>query len=424
MVWVGAIIVLVTFAAILKNLEARMVLILSGVAMSVCAALGGAVGCFDGAMQAFIDQLINASLVPTICACMGFSMVMEYTKCSSNLVYLLTRPLKKVRFAVVPGAVLITWLINIVVMSAAGCAATVGTLLIPMLLRLGVHPATAAACILIGTWGNVMNPGQSFNVQVGELASMTGLEVVSSFTTVALVAAVVSMVLLTFVDILLSKKKTQEDGGETAGGNEDNTPEKINYLKAVIPATPIIFLLLGNAGILPNFDITVWMLACSVLGLLMDVRHVQEGVKQFFTGVGNSYRDIITLMAAASVFTFGMNAVGLTGALVDLMKNSTAIAQLGAGFGPFIIAALSGSGNAAAIAFNSSITPHAVDLGFAVEAMGSVAQIAAAIGRSVSPVAGVTIICAKMAGVSPMDVVKRSLVPMLAAMLVFMLMLM
>ena len=142
MVWAGALIVLITFAAILKNLEARMVLILSGAAMALIA---GVEGCFDGAMQAFISQLINESLVPTICACMGFSAVMEYTKCSSNLVYLLTRPLQKVRFAVVPGAILITWLINIVVMSAAGCAATVGTLLVPMMLGLGVHPATAAA---------------------------------------------------------------------------------------------------------------------------------------------------------------------------------------------------------------------------------------------------------------------------------------
>lgn len=424
MVWVGALIVLVTFAAILKNLEARMVLILSGAAMALIAGLGGVENCFDGAMQAFIVQLVNESLVPAICACMGFSAVMEYTKCSSNLIHLLTRPLKKVRFAVVPGAVLITWLINIVVMSAAGCAATVGTLLIPMMLGLGVHPATAAACILIGTWGNVMNPGQSFNVQVGELASMTGLEVVSSFTVVAVVALVVSVVLLTAIDILMAKKGGQQErsAGSTAAAEGETV--KINYIKAVIPATPIIFLLLGNAGVLPNLDITVWMLACSALGLVMDIRHVQDGVKQFFTGVGNSYRDIITLMAAAAVFTFGMNAVGLTGTLVEFMKNSTAIARLGAGFGPFIIAALSGSGNAAAIAFNTSITPHAADLGYAVEAMGSVAQIAAAIGRSASPVAGVTIICAKMAGVSPMDVVKRSIAPMLAAMLIFMFMLM
>lgn len=430
MVWAGALIVLITFAAILKNLEARMVLILSGAAMALIAGIAGVEGCFDGAMQAFISQLINESLVPTICACMGFSAVMEYTKCSSNLVYLLTRPLQKVRFAVVPGAILITWLINIVVMSAAGCAATVGTLLVPMMLGLGVHPATAAACILIGTWGNVMNPGQSFNVQVGELASMTGLEVVSSFTVVAVIALAASIVLLTVIDITMVKKGNKRGAAYAAEpGSADreavkSAPVKINYFKALIPATPIIFLLLGNAGVLPNFDITVWMLSCSVLGLLLDVRHVQDGVKQFFNGVGNSYRDIITLMAAASVFTFGMNAVGLTGALVDVMKNSTAIARLGAGFGPFIIAALSGSGNAAAIAFNTSITPHAADLGYAVEAMGSVAQIAAAIGRSASPVAGVTIICAKMAGVSPMDVVKRSILPMLAAVLIFMFMLM
>ena len=52
MVWVGAMIVLATFAAILKNLEARMVLIISGASMSLCAALAGAEGCFDGVMQA------------------------------------------------------------------------------------------------------------------------------------------------------------------------------------------------------------------------------------------------------------------------------------------------------------------------------------------------------------------------------------
>ena len=259
---------------------------------------------------------------------------------------------------------------------------------------------------------------------------MTGLEVVSSFTVVAVIALAASIVLLTVIDITMVKKGNKQ-GAAYAAEPEcadreavKSAPVKINYFKALIPATPIIFLLLGNAGVLPNFDITVWMLSCSVLGLLLDVRHVQDGVKQFFNGVGNSYRDIITLMAAASVFTFGMNAVGLTGALVDVMKNSTAIARLGAGFGPFIIAALSGSGNAAAIAFNTSITPHAADLGYAVEAMGSVAQIAAAIGRSASPVAGVTIICAKMAGVSPMDVVKRSILPMLAAVLIFMFMLM
>ena len=86
-----------------------MVLILSGAAMALIAGIAGVEGCFDGAMQAFISQLINESLVPTICACMGFSAVMEYTKCSSNLVYLLTRPLQKVRFAVVPGAISVSY---------------------------------------------------------------------------------------------------------------------------------------------------------------------------------------------------------------------------------------------------------------------------------------------------------------------------
>lgn len=288
-----------------------------------------------------------------------------------------------------------------------------------------------------------MNPGQSFNVQVGELASMTGLEVVSSFTMVAVIALAASIVLLTAIDITMVKKgnkqgaayavepgsAVQAAASQGASVRHDSNPGgrtgQNQLFQSADPRHPHYLSASGKRGRSPP-TLTSPCGCCPVpcWGFSWMSAMCRTGVKQFFNGVGNSYRDIITLMAAASVFTFGMNAVGLTGSLVDVMKNSTAIARLGAGFGPFIIAALSGSGNAAAIAFNTSITPHAADLGYAVEAMGSVAQIAAAIGRSASPVAGVTIICAKMAGVSPMDVVKRSILPMLAAVLIFMFMLM
>lgn len=58
-----------------------------------------------------------------------------------------------------------------------------------------------------------MNPGQSFNVQVGELASMTGLEVVSSFTMVAVIALAASIVLLTAIDITMVKKGNKQGAG-------------------------------------------------------------------------------------------------------------------------------------------------------------------------------------------------------------------
>ncbi|MDO4357890.1 MAG: C4-dicarboxylate transporter DcuC [Clostridia bacterium] len=417
MIWVGVVIVLITFAAILKNFEARLVLLASGALMCIIAAIGGVEGTFVGAFGEFTAMLCSASLVPTICVCMGFSVVMDYTKCSTSLINILTAPLKKVRVALVPGAVLITWLINIVVVSASGCGATVGALLIPMLMSFGVHPATAAAAVLIGTWGNALSPGNAFAVQIADLAGTDTMSVIHSFLVPSIIVLVVSIALLTIIDIALSRRNTEKIA-VTATEAADSSYR--NPIKAIIPMLPIILLLLGNWGVIPNYDVAIWMTLCAFVGMALDYKHVTEGAKQFFSGMGAGYRDIITLMAAAAVFTYGMSAIGLTNALVELMKNSTSIAKLGASFGPFVIAALSGSGNAATIAFNNSITPFAADFGFTIENMGSMAMLAACLGRDASPVAGVTIIVAKMAGVNPMDVIKRAFVPMLVGLVLFM----
>ena len=71
--------------------------------------------------------------------------------------------LKKMTKIIIPGAVIITFLINIALPTAAGCAAAVGALLIPALIRSGVHPAMAGSAIFLGTWGSALSPGLMFN---------------------------------------------------------------------------------------------------------------------------------------------------------------------------------------------------------------------------------------------------------------------
>ena len=101
---------------------------------------------------------------------MGFGYVMTFTKCSDHLVNLLVKPLARVPVIVIPGAVIITWLLNIVLPSAAGIAAAVGVLLIPALIALKVRPVMAAAAVFIGTWGSVVSPGLMFNPQIADIA--------------------------------------------------------------------------------------------------------------------------------------------------------------------------------------------------------------------------------------------------------------
>ena len=186
---------------------------------------------------------------------------------------------------------------------------------------------------------------------------------------------------------------------------------------------PLILLVLGSSQfkVLPAVDVPTAMIAGTLLGLIVTMSNPEEVAKKFFDGMGSAYGSVIGLIIAAAVFTQGMQAVGLTGSLIDLMKGSESIAKIAGAFGPFIIAILSGSGDAAALAFNGAITPHAESFGMTIMNLGSLAQMAGAIGRSMSPVAGAAIICAELAHVTPIDLTKRNAIPMLIGVITFML---
>ena len=127
----GIIIVIATFILIIKKFETRLILFLSGMLMCM---IGGTLA---AGTTAFIKEFTNSGLVPTICTVLGFSYVMEYTRCSSHMVYCISSALKRVPIIIIPGAVMVTFLVNIALPSAAGCAAAVGALLIPALIRTG-----------------------------------------------------------------------------------------------------------------------------------------------------------------------------------------------------------------------------------------------------------------------------------------------
>jgi len=89
MVITGIVIVVATFIAIIKQFETRLVLLLSGLLMCF---IGGQLG---AGTTAFVKELTNPGLVPTICTVLGFSYVMEYTKCTEHMVYFISAGLKK-----------------------------------------------------------------------------------------------------------------------------------------------------------------------------------------------------------------------------------------------------------------------------------------------------------------------------------------
>ena len=429
MLWVGLAIVIVTFWLIYKNYEARLVLALSGIVMALLGQYlcGGMT--VSAAVQAFIKQLVNGGLVPTIVTVMGFGYVMTFTKCSDHLVNALVRPLTHVPAIVIPGAVIITWLLNIVLPSAAGIAAAVGVLLIPALIALKVRPVMAAAAVFLGTWGSVVSPGLMFNPQVADIAfkakeipAPDAMIVIFQEFVPCVIGALVAAVLLAVLAMVMR---------EGVGSNKDDASAeaakdfKINPIYAIVPVIPLFLLVIASkqVGWLPTkvFTVPVCMLIGTGIGMIVGLINRQslgDCSKRFCRGAGDGFADVVILIAAAALFAAGMKSIGLTGALVNAMKGSQSIAMFSAAAGPFVMAAISGSGNAAALAFNEAITPHAADFGLTIVQLGAVAQIAAGLGRTMSPVAGGVIILAGIAGVNPFEVAKRTALPVLIALIV------
>jgi len=423
MLLVGGLIVILTFVLIVKKYEARLVLFLAGLLMCLIGGLPGDV------MKAFTKAMVNNSLVPTICTVMGFSYVMRLTTCDQHLVQSISGILKRGRAILVPISFFLTWWISLAIPSASGCSAAVGSILIPTLIAAGVHPAMAAATVLAGTWGSAISPGNAHNPFVADLAGTDMMTVIINETPASVIASIACVVVMTAYAVLRKEGATEERRlaylKEIGEEGVKEASFHVRPLLAIVPLVPLFLLILGSkqVGLLPEISVPLSMLIGVALGFFVTLQDAQEICRKFFEGMGNAYADVIGLIVCASVFTTGMTAIGLTGALTELMEGSQAAAAAAGTFGPFFIAVISGSGDAAAFAFNGAITPFAEQFGLSIMDLGSLAQIAGAMGRSMSPIAGAAIICAGLAKVNPIEVSKRNALPCLASAIVLMLLL-
>ena len=416
----GILIVVITFVLIIKKYESRMVLFVSGVAMCLIGGLRNDI------MKAFTKAMTHNSLVPAICTVMGFSYVMKLTGCDQHLVHSISGLLNKGKVILVPLSFLLTGWIGLALPSASGLSAAVGAILIPTLIAAGVHPAMAAATVLAGTWGTAISPGNAHNPFVADLAGTDMMTVIIYETPASIIASLVCAAVLTAYAVVFKEGANDERRiayeKEMADKMSAGENFNVNYLKALVPVIPLVLLILSSkqVGILPEMSVALSMVLGVVIALVITWSNAQKVCVQFFDGMGSAYGNVIGLIICATVFTSGLAAMGLISTLIELMDGSQSLAALSGTFGPFIIALISGSGDAASFAFNGAVTPYAEQFGMTIMGLGSLAQIAGAIGRAVSPVAGAAIICAGLAKVSPMEVSKRNFLPCVAAAIVLM----
>ena len=396
--WIAIAVILVTVYCLIKRFETRLVLFTAGLFLCCIAMKPMA------ALDQFAKSMANASLIMAICSSMGFAYVVTTTGCDKNLVKFLAAPLNKLGILLIPATTIITSFINVAIPSASGCAAAVGATFIPVMIRAGIRPAAAGAAVLMGTFGSNISPGTSHNSVVAKIANMDMMDLISLHTPYSLAMVLIGAVGLTIVCLILrdNKPSAKELDDYYTSADHSGGVERINPLKAIAPLVPLVILLLIGA----------------IFALIVSWVNPQQFTKDFFKGMGEGYGSVMGIIITAGVFAAGLKATGLIDAFVEVLKSSNEIARWGGSFGPFIMAAITGSGDAATFAFNEAVTPHAASFGMPIPNLGAMALISGQMGRTMSPIAGVVIVLSGLAMVPPIQLVKRTAIPLIVGVVV------
>ncbi len=445
--------VTVVIFMLIKKLDIKITLFLMGILlMFIGIAMGNGIGIKDfvstGAVwldplkaiaDQFKDTLRSAGFIILILG--GYSAYMSAIGANDVTVSMLTKPIGRIRspYILVPVVFLLGNLLSLVIPSASNLAIILMATLFPVMLQSGMSTLTAAG--IIATTATVMpTPLGSDNVAIAEeLAKTTQFAGLSPTDYVFRYHAIVSIPTLLFMALVhyfWQRFMDKKAGSTLAGGETDIQQAKVieggglyKTVYAILPLLPIlllivVFILQSFTELSINISVEVATLFSFVVAVLCEVirkrrpKEALAGTEAFFKGMGGAM-PIVALLVAASVFVTGLKAIGLIQSLQDAM-----VGIQGGGLGfilPLIlvgltalIVLLSGSGTALFFAMVPLMVPLAAAAGINVLAISVPMGLAGNLLRAVSPVAAVTVIVAGSIKRSPVEVVKRTSVPMIA----------
>ena len=279
----------------------------------------------------------------------------------------------------------------------------------------GVRPAMAAAVIISSTLPNYWSPGSTDNIYVAKLANIPVMDMVTYVAPTTLILSALSIVFVMIVCLLFKDYRKEGFGSTGVHPGEDiqkklpDLPEKPNLLMAFAPLLPVVLLFVISLcfpGV--KMSVATAMLMGLIYVMIVTRLNPQQLCSKFFDGMGSGYGSILGIIIAAGVFASGLRATGVIDLFVNYLTHANEVAKIGGSVGPYVFGVLTGSGDAAAFAFNEAVTPHAAEFGMKIDGLGYLAMIAAGLGRMSSPLAGGLILLSGIAGVSPIEVVKRT----------------
>lgn len=430
-------VVIMTAIALYRKLNPQGVLITAGLLMCTIAflAFGMSVdlkaptgnGGFDIIKlidETFVSNISRAGLM--IMTIGGYVAFMNHIEATQTLVRLSTKPLSFMRRCPMLAAVLtipIGQLLFITTPSATGLGLLLVASIYPILVNLRVSRLTALSMIAATTLFD-QGPG-SANTALA--AQLIGINNVEYFITLQLPVVIPTsmIVMLTFCIANWYFDRKEKQGGELHVKIEEITTSAPAFY-ALFPVLPLVLLVVFSpyVGIVNppvKLDTTTAMFASLFVVLLVhllrirNLRLVYESIGAFWKGMGNVFGKVVTLIVASEIFSKGLIQLHFIDNLIQLSTGAglTELAIVIV-FTLIIYSAvvLMGSGNAAFFSFGPLMPGIASRLGIPTYVLVLPSQLASSMGRSASPIAGVIVAIAGVAGASPMELAKRNLVPL------------
>lgn len=434
---------------VLKNYYPPIILLLAGLAMLVFAAMLGVdpidakksthfIG-FDF-VQAFTNQMKGRlpGLGLNIMLIAGFSFYMDRIGASKALVKLCVKPLSAIRSPYVLLAVtyVIGQFMALFINSAVGLGLLLMASVYPLLVALGVSRASAAA-VIGSTCCLDLGPSSSNAMRAADLMQT---DVVTYFvhSQIPVAVCVITTVALGhfFVQRWFDRRDAAKLGTEaktTKASDEDLAKAfegagPAHY--ALLPMLPLVLLIIFSPMVYDGIKLSLQtgILVSLLIAFFVDLltrrrfKDVCQTTSAIFEGMGKVFTSTVALICCAELFALGMNKLGGITALI-----SAAASMESAGVWVMLIIMLTimvvatvvtGSGNAAFFAFSPLLPEAAASVGISTAVLVVPVQLSAGLARTMCPIAGVIIAVAGISGLTPFDIIRRTVPVMLLALIV------
>lgn len=381
----------------------------------------------------------NAGVGLMIMSIGGFVAYIDKIGASKTLVHVAMKPLKlfkKHPYIAASMVIPIGQILFTAIPSAAGLGLLLMASLFPILVNLGVTKLSAVSVITAATAFGI-GPASAITASATEI---TGIDTIIFFLDyqIPLVFPLSLSMMITyyFVNKYFDKKESSNTVEKEAFNEQETDKTEVKndvpIIYAIIPILPIILLIVFSKifNFFPNpitLDTTTAMFISLFVAIIFElirtknIKLVMNSLKVFWNGMGNIFKTVVTLIITADIFAKGLISLGFIDGLISVAENA-GFGAVGIGvimtFMIFLASMLMGSGNASFFAFGPLVPKIAKSLRIESSSIILPMQLSASMGRTVSPVAGVIIATAEIAGVTTLQIVKRNIIPLVVALLI------